>query len=779
MNKILAVFRKEYKETRITTLVFLLVGLLFPLIKLFGLYPDSAISSSLVNADPFAFGGILALWLNASILCAIAFARERESETFETLRRATPDWRVAAAGKFGYALFSSLALAAFFGIASIGAAKVGGHKPFEAFRLVLELNSSDGPATLVFVFAIATVCWGVFWTSRCARQMAAIFGAFLCPLLISAIAGLIVMRTLGTDQRFVGKSFIETIVGVVSILALVAAPFKKRFGYRETEQSVASESTDEELETSWENVDLDQKKPRSFPTLLSLAFTDAAILFRSPVSILYELAILCAVCVVGYYFSAPYIAIPAFALYYLSFATGLFLDSKRKNSIVQERLSVKPGAYWLANALAAFLVATIVFVAFEWFFANIRSGGSNKIVPLEIGNGPERVLIAPLLLLYLGISLWSAALNVSRLIVGTITLAVSVLATFCLVVGFTSRVAVFLLNYLYGDLSTFSNTALYACLLLFTAAGLIFTVASYRIVTRRAINRKAPLSVAVPLILIIAIAAFVISPASAPLPPKLRLWELDRASLPQSREEYDKLVAKTKKNLESVGSSALFETSEQTDAVAVELNDLRERFLDACESTKKHASTFVDVDRAEYAFYSALRDAFEELPETVEPNGLEKFLEEIPSLRPSPKQRAENAYLFALYGNLESGVKSSDAASVIAKARAKNNRVWKIAFWNSIQFMPDEFQNQLIRASKSKVDDELTARVLTEQKGKRWEEIDPHYEKKKDSFMNKNVLFRNMDEYKEYGWALSPGSQLERNEFQRRRLLYLIYEHKP
>ena len=59
------------------------------------------------------------------------------------------------------------------------------------------------------------------------------------------------------------------------------------------------------------------------------------------------------------------------------------------------------------------------------------------------------------------------------------------------------------------------------------------------------------------------------------------------------------------------------------------------------------------------------------------------------------------------------------------------------------------------------------------------EEIDPHYEKKKDSFMNKNVLFRNMDEYKEYGWALSPGSQLERNEFQRRRLLYLIYEHKP
>ncbi len=148
-------------------------------------------------------------------------------------------------------------------------------------------------------------------------------------------------------------------------------------------------------------------------------------------------------------------------------------------------------------------------------------------------------------------------------------------------------------------------------------------------------------------------------------------------------------------------------------------------------------------------------------------------------MRPSPKQRAENAYLFALYGNLESGVKSSDAASVIAKARAKNNRVWKIAFWNSIQFMPDEFQNQLIRASKSKVDDELTARVLTEQKGKRWEEIDPHYEKKKDSFMNKKVLFRNMDEYKEYGWALSPGSQLERNEFQRRRLLYLIYEHKP
>ena len=87
MNKVLAVFRKEYLETRTFTLVFWLVGVLFPALgALQTRYEDFGVFSNLLVNDPVTLGGILAVWLNATFLFATSFARERENGTFQTLR---------------------------------------------------------------------------------------------------------------------------------------------------------------------------------------------------------------------------------------------------------------------------------------------------------------------------------------------------------------------------------------------------------------------------------------------------------------------------------------------------------------------------------------------------------------------------------------------------------------------------------------------------------------------------------------------------------------------
>ncbi|MBP5623159.1 MAG: hypothetical protein J6X44_14220 [Thermoguttaceae bacterium] len=261
MNKILAVFHKEHLETRTTTLVFLLLGILCPLIRSLGLNEGESVLPSLLNADPFALGGVVAVWFNAAILCAIAFAREKEDGTFETLRRVAPDWRVAAAGKFGYALVSSLALAAFFGVASIIVATLGGQKPFEAFYRVLENPPFEEILSVAPALALASVCWGVFWTGRCSKQITAIFLAFLSALLtVSFVSnGMgIVFELSEPDSHSTVSVLVDIIVGAICLLALVAAPFKERFGFRAQEQT-DSESNEKLAEGSWNDVDLGKK----------------------------------------------------------------------------------------------------------------------------------------------------------------------------------------------------------------------------------------------------------------------------------------------------------------------------------------------------------------------------------------------------------------------------------------------------------------------------------------------------------------------------------------
>ncbi|MBQ9811839.1 MAG: hypothetical protein IJM54_00875 [Thermoguttaceae bacterium] len=486
MNKILAVFRKEYRETRITTLIFLLVGLLFPLIKLGLRRGSSDTLASLLYVDPFAWGGFLAVWLNAAILCATSFARERENGTFETLRRITSDWRVAAVGKFGYALASSLALAAFFYVESLVAAKIGGYRPLEGFRAV----TSDF-FEFALVFATTTFCWGVFWTGRVSRQMTSIFLTFLCSILITAVAGWLavsILKLTSVERLW----FIKQIVGGVSLFPLVASPFKEKFGYWDNENKDVSTSSENGSGDAWSRVDV-QKKSRAFPTLLSLAFTDAAILFKSPISILFELSILSALCAFLYavdYSQAKDRSIYALLFYFMLFSSGLFLDSKKKDSLVQERLGVEPNAYWFANALAGLVVWSFVFIAFVLTVPYGR----------HLDEQCMRSTLCALLIWGFGLSLWCAALNASRLVVGAVTFVVFSFATV-----FGGGVIYFAAPQFFG-----LENAVFAIPFAGLLLASVFAIASYNIVTRRAINRKAIWSVAIPTILIVSAAMFLL-----------------------------------------------------------------------------------------------------------------------------------------------------------------------------------------------------------------------------------------------------------------------------
>ncbi|MBQ9811787.1 MAG: hypothetical protein IJM54_00615, partial [Thermoguttaceae bacterium] len=476
MNKILAVFHKERLETRTTTLIFWLVGVLFPLLKyLRANYDEIGVFSTLIEADPFTLGGILAVWLNATFLCASTFARERENGTFQTLRRLSPDWLAAALGKFGWVLTSTLVLAAFFAVESIVAAKIGGDRPFQAFSDAVTSNSADLTIILASFAAFSAWIWGLFWTARTSRQTSAIFLSVFCPFLVG-IGALTIVWAITPDPA-VQRQILAALLVAIGLLVLVAAPGKSKFGYLVAEKGSDVESKENKSGGSWNDVDV-AKKGRSFPALLSLVFTDAAIMFRSPASVLFELALLFALsaCMFGArriglsvisddYYNLYSIASLFLTVYCFFFTSGLFYDSKRKNSIVNERLSVNSGAYWLANAFAGFLVCATAFAGMVLF---------NRCVVTQI-TLPEGYFVdmAESFFVLFCASLWCASLNGSRLVVGVVIVAVF------LAVGFSSD----------GISNGFDASFVerfFLTMVVRVALGLIFVVASYRIVASRA-----------------------------------------------------------------------------------------------------------------------------------------------------------------------------------------------------------------------------------------------------------------------------------------------------
>ena len=748
MNKVLAVFRKEYLETRTTTLIFWLVGVLCPLLKyLRANYDEIGVFSTLIEADPFTLGGILAVWLNATFLCASTFAREREDGTFQTLRRLSPDWRVASLGKIGYVLASTLVLAAFFAVESIVAAKIGGGRSFQAFRDAINANNADLTLTLASFVAFSAWVWGLFWTARTSRQTSAIFLSVFCSFLVGILA-LTIAWAITPDQA-VQRQILAAILAATGLLVLAAAPGKSKFGYLDAEKGSDAESKENGSGATWNDVDV-AKKGRSFPALLSLVFTDAAIMFRSPASVLFELALLFALsaCMFGArqiglnvitdsYYDLYTIATTFLAIYCFFFASGLFYDSKRKNSVVKERLSVNSGAYWLANALAGFLVCMAAFAG---------SVLLNLCVVTQI-TLPEDYFVdmAEYFFVLWCASLWCAALDGSRLVVGVVAFVVF------LAIGISSD------EIFYGVDTSFVER-FFLTMGVRVALGLIFVVASYRIVANRARYRKAPWSVAIPAILTVACVAIVAWPGDKFHPREYNYRMVDLAAIPKTQTEYDQNVADARKSVESVDSAPLFKTSDGTDAVAVELNDLREQLVDACELTKRRAATFAQAENAENAFYVALRKALNDptrpAPEPTEPDALIKFLAEIPSIRPTAEQQADNNYTFAQFGNLDDGCKSESARKTIAEARAVNDKVWKSASWNSFQVTAIrlEFLDKKIQGEESPLfADKPTSYALTPG-GKRYDKL---------------------------GEALDPTNQTARNEIARRVLLLKLAAQTP
>ncbi|MBP5622383.1 MAG: hypothetical protein J6X44_10245, partial [Thermoguttaceae bacterium] len=631
MNKILAVFRKEYVETRTTTLVFWLFGVLFPLLKVFdvsvGTYAD---------ANPILLGGALAAWLNAAFLTASTFAREKEDGTFQTLRRVVPDWRVAVAGKGAWIIASTLILVAFFGAELFVAAKIDGESFLKGFRDILNANSNkgdEGTLTTALVVSITSVCWGVFWTARSSRQMSAIFLSILSPLVANIVVAVFVasVNLIGsaTDKSTLGAT--AWIVAILGLFALVAAPFPTRFGYRESEKKHAAAGKPDRRDASWNRIDV-RKKGGSFPTLVSLAFADASLLVRSPVSALFELSILffivaCAFAFEPFGLDASELSAALFVFYYSCFASGLFSDSKRKSSLVRERLGVKPRAYWLANAFAALLMGAAVCGA---LVAIDRLGGW-----VDHSLFADDFKFAALSFLLFGILLWSASLKGSRLVVWSVSVVVFSAAFF----GADRELGLLDSTVLERFGEPFND---WAVAIAGAFGALVFVVASRRIVTRRADYRKAPWSVAIPIVLTVACVVFANAPRPAKLPKALELREIAEASFPQSQTEYEKLVADARESVAPVASAPLFKTTDGSDAEAIELNDLREKFLDACELTNRRAATFVDVENAEKAFYAALRKALDNpnrrFPEPTELNAELQFLVEIPSIRPTAER---------------------------------------------------------------------------------------------------------------------------------------------
>ena len=243
MNKIRAIMRKEYLETRSTTLLLACLGVLIPLFQ----YCYSQFAKNVDwNPSSFVVAAGIAVWLNATLLCAMTVSREFEDGTIDTLRRVAPNWKIAIAGKLATIFLSTLALVAFFG-ALLAVVRACGVADLFSSSFFYSLDSPDNfgmkikACSLLFAF-----CWGVFWTSRTSKQSTAIILATLTPLacgfLVEALYNLVAhyanerlsFSTASSAFRYI--EFVAlALVPIASLVALYFAPKKNRFGYAQSD----------------------------------------------------------------------------------------------------------------------------------------------------------------------------------------------------------------------------------------------------------------------------------------------------------------------------------------------------------------------------------------------------------------------------------------------------------------------------------------------------------------------------------------------------------------
>ncbi len=672
MKKFGAIFYKEFLETRGQTLTFLIAGLLVPFFAKFNrwYYVDN------LELSRFVMGGIVATWLNLTALCATAFAREREANTMETLRRTSPDWRVAAAGKFGYAFLSTLALGVFFFLVTLCVDLTREQPLTTTFASFFSTNSGYGLNAFLQGSGMgAAFCWGIFWTGRVSRQITAIFLAFFSAMVCGIVA-----------STFLPAAEVDLPCFAVGVVAMALAPLGNRFGYRNLNAPLASadESVENEGRASGANRSLDPRnpklktvKPSASWALLRHALAQTAIVFRSPASLLFEVAAVVLVCaflqaslgLASAQKSEPgkflalnaHIVISLFVLYCAALGSGLFADLKMKGAPVKERFNVGFGRYWLVNALAALVVVFVLCLG-----AFLFSGGAPDASPRF-----ALAHVAPYAALLFGLVLWGASTPAGRLV----ATAASIVLMIAILAGLSS---------IFPSDDARLVPFVYGVALLFAVGSVFNAAACYK--------GKKPGLIALAPVLLVVVAFAATSCAFRAREDRLAgiPQKLDATGRPifenlpklKNRKDYEKYVEQTRQNLKVdplCHPSQDVMNNPQWQDVDKAVKETEKAFA----MTKRFAAGVNDSVESEKKLYETLRRQFVRsfAPKICFEPTLET-LERIKESRPSYDEIAANRYVYvAAQSRLAT---PSLPLNLFLQSRGKRlESVVKTALWNS------------------------------------------------------------------------------------------------
>ena len=718
-SKVYNILKKEWLETRATTIVFAFLGILIPVAAIVA--GTFSRDFQWKAAEVVAFGGAVAVWLNATILCAISFARERETRTLETLKRACPDWRVAAAGKFGLIAITTVALAIFFAGAFLIADALDGWSYLgslgrESFFDPNRTGTLIKIASLCFAF-----CWGVFWTGRTTRQAPAIFLTVVCSLACGIGSELIFNAWFNATEST--SAIVYKTCAVVGLIAPIAvelvvlflAPRKTRFGYLEPDNRAKEGAIDGETVVAnadaeaWTRVG-NERKPGGFRTLVEHVLVESALLLRSPKSVAIELLSVAAIAwfvALGFEQIADdfgsIVGVALIGIYYVCFASGLFIGSKSENSPLRERVNVSPRGYWLANALVAFgLAAVCALVAI--IFVGFLEGNAfidGKRIDWE-GLGQATLAFGFLGLVLACVCLWSGSLRGGRLIAGARSLVVLVVAGLTVpVLERTVRRLDVLLEKegrlqdvffaLFWNSHSPSDYLGYLFATILVVLSLWFAWASYRAIVRRmGAGAKPGVRVLFPLVALCALFLLAIPFPTGEDPRVEGIPNVARPSRPgylwwsgnrpiRDQKEYAKRLAEWRAREASLRISS--EKRLDRPGRLVPLSPERVK----AETDVFMAGQALNAQIAEpFAYQNALKAeanlAIQESRKDVGERPVSNYYWSF--YANNFEEMAGNAKSFALWGDLRKSPDSFEDVELIKRAREKNDAVWKLAVEN-------------------------------------------------------------------------------------------------
>lgn len=720
MKQLLTIFNKERKETQWTTLVVLAIGVLVPLFtELFS--PESRSELNCGNFTVLTQWASIALWLNLTVLCAIAFTRERENHTLEILRRSVPSWRLAAFGKFGYAICSTLILAAFFVLEAFAIDAIFVKKGLiNCVKATFEKTQWEIFSQVVVAFnLLQTFVWGIFWTGKVSRQAGSILLSVLCAVAGGFLYGYICK--FAHIELYENFSCYAVYFAATSLILLCCARLPNRYGYsdfllkRSDSQSTAFDA--KEAKDEWDRFS-ETKPSRPFAALFKQSFTDASVLFQSPASFLYELAILWFVFILirsVTTLETTFIgAINAVAvLFFFAFTSGLFSDARSGRSLVKERLTAGPKRYWFAGALAGTLIWAALIVTSTAFFKFVSGYDVNIASVFERYASPSCELdsiqqnLTDFWILALGLGLWVASLPLSRLVKG----ALSFVAVYIGAVSTNGFVRLYsILSQSDNIMETNVFAAIETAILVLFAA--MFLVSSYRIVTQGMNFRRATFSIAAPAVVLAGAVAFMAHVQNLTYPEPAEDWftppqraSFDASVFPKTEAEYQEYVKNAKAEAENVKSEYLDEFDKYLTSKGAKLQDEIRNLLIAFELTKKRAAAPREAALAEERVYNILLKADSlNCPQPIQKSVI-KLLEEIPALRPTPEETADNVYAFMCFGDIsaiQSGTFASDR--VLQTNRENDPEAFFAAVNSAAQVMP-EITRLMLDPEKCEYDD--------------------------------------------------------------------------